>query len=151
MHFGGDEAAKECWEFSPTLRATKKSTAQLQGDFTKRVQGFAQQNGKVPVLWDEVQCSLVYCSIVHITERCVFHYFQPRMKSTFFWVCIALWLQVLSLPTGSVPANSIIQMWRFWSGHADNVNKAQRKGYRTLQSKSWYISTPPTFFASTAI
>jgi hexosaminidase len=105
MHFGGDEATRECWEYSPALRATGKDRSQLQGDFTKRVQAFAQQHGKTAVLWDEA----------------------------------------MSLPQGSIPPGSIIQVWRGWSGFEHEVRRAHSMGHRTLQSKNWYHDLLPSW------
>ncbi|ALN60502.1 beta-hexosaminidase [Lysobacter enzymogenes] len=59
IHIGGDEAAKDQWQLSPTVRAKIKSLglkneAALQSWFVGRIGAHLQTRGRVLVGWDEI-------------------------------------------------------------------------------------------------
>ena len=56
MHFGGDEATRECWNADPGIRAASPgvNVHTLQGQFTERTQKMAKEHGKKAIFWDEV-------------------------------------------------------------------------------------------------
>jgi hexosaminidase len=59
FHIGGDEVNGKQWDANPKIQEFKKShnlatNAELQGYFSKRVQGIVTKHGKAVIGWDEV-------------------------------------------------------------------------------------------------
>mmetsp|Transcript_19434 Transcript_19434/g.24012 ORF Transcript_19434/g.24012 Transcript_19434/m.24012 type:complete len:657 (+) Transcript_19434:88-2058(+) len=56
---------------------------------------------------------------------------------------VVVWQEALAAPTGALPNNTVIQVWRCWGNENERgASTALRLGLKVLDSKCWYLDWP---------